>query len=104
MFEWLIQHSGEIAGVILAVMAAAQAIVNLTPTPKDDEIFGVIYKWVERIAGIWSDTAKEHPGEREKQDEAIIEAIKSQGREEGYQKAQAEASMMKIATVDAEHL
>lgn len=46
----------------LAVLAAlhglAIAIVNLTPTPKDDEILAKIYRVVEILAGIFTDRAK----------------------------------------------
>lgn len=47
----------------LAVLAAlhglAVAIVNLTPTPKDDEILAKIYRVVEILAGIITDRAKD---------------------------------------------
>ena len=47
----------------LAVLAAlhglAIAIVNLTPTPKDDEILAKIYRVVEILAGIFTDRAKD---------------------------------------------
>jgi hypothetical protein len=33
--------------------------VNLTPTPKDDEIIAKIYKVVEVLAGILTDRAKD---------------------------------------------
>ena len=35
---------------ILAVHGAASAICALTPTPRDDEILGKIYKWIEKFA------------------------------------------------------
>jgi hypothetical protein len=34
----------------LAIHAAASAIVALTPTPKDDQIVGKIYKLIETLA------------------------------------------------------
>ena len=47
----------------LAVLAAlhglAIAIVNLTPTPKDDETFAKIYRVVEILAGICTKRAKD---------------------------------------------
>ncbi|OQW34865.1 MAG: hypothetical protein A4E20_01425 [Nitrospira sp. SG-bin2] len=52
-----------IFGVAFGIMAVAQIIVNLTPTPKDDEFVGKAYKWLERVAGIWSYKAKMLPGE-----------------------------------------
>jgi hypothetical protein len=36
----------------------ALAIVNVTPTPRDDEIYGKLYKIIEVIAGIVTKTAK----------------------------------------------
>jgi len=48
---------------LLAVLAAlhglAIAIVNLTPTPKDNEVIAKIYRVVEILAGILSDRAKD---------------------------------------------
>jgi len=35
---------------LLSLMVAAKAIVALTPTPRDDEIVGQIYKIVEFLA------------------------------------------------------
>lgn len=52
-----------IFGTAFSVMGVAQLIVNLTPTPKDDEFVGKVYKWVERAAGIWGYKAKLLPGE-----------------------------------------
>jgi len=36
----------------------ALAIVNVTPTPKDDELYGKLYKVIEVIAGIVTKLAK----------------------------------------------
>ena len=52
-----------IFGIAFGVMFVAQLIVNLTPTPKDDEIVGKAYKIVEKLAGIWGYKAKMLPGE-----------------------------------------
>jgi hypothetical protein len=51
--------------VILALHGAAIAVVNLTPTPKDDAFVGKVYKVVEAFAGIFGVKAKEFPGSRE---------------------------------------
>jgi hypothetical protein len=55
--------------MILAVFGAlhilALAIVNITPTPRDDEIYGKVYRVFEVIGGVVSKTAKEWPGERD---------------------------------------
>ena len=58
MLQYLLNNWAEVAGVAGALHILALAIVNLTPTPKDDEIYGKVYKVVEMIAGIISKTAK----------------------------------------------
>lgn len=49
---FLTAHSGEILAALLAIHAAAVAIVNLTPTPKDDAIVAKAYRVIEILAGI----------------------------------------------------
>jgi hypothetical protein len=39
---------------VLALHAGALAIVNLTPTPKDDEFVKKFYRVIEAFAGIFS--------------------------------------------------
>ena len=58
MLQYLLNNWAEVAGIAGALHILALAIVNLTPTPKDDEIYGKAYKVVEMIAGIISKTAK----------------------------------------------
>jgi len=58
MLQYLLNNWAEVAGIAGALHILALAIVNLTPTPKDDEIYGKLYKVVEMIAGIVSKTAK----------------------------------------------
>ena len=58
MLQYLLNNWAEVAGVAGALHILALAVVNLTPTPKDDEIYGKAYKVVEMIAGIISKTAK----------------------------------------------
>lgn len=48
----------QIVSALFAVHAAALAIVNLTPTPKDDEAVAKFYKAIEFAAGILTKTAK----------------------------------------------
>jgi hypothetical protein len=57
--EWIITNGDAIAAALLATHAAAVAIVNLTPTPKDDEILAKLYKPIEWLAGILTKKAKE---------------------------------------------
>lgn len=58
MLQYLLNNWAEVAGIAGALHLLALAIVNLTPTPKDDEIYGKVYKVIEMIAGIISKTAK----------------------------------------------
>jgi hypothetical protein len=58
MLEYLLNNWAEVAGIAGALHILALAVVNLTPTPKDDEIYGKVYKVIEMIAGIVSKTAK----------------------------------------------
>ena len=58
MLQYLLNNWAEVAGIAGALHILALAIVNLTPTPKYDEIYGKAYKVVEMIAGIVSKTAK----------------------------------------------
>jgi hypothetical protein len=51
-------HGPEIIAALIAVHAAAVAIVNLTPTPKDDEVVGKIYRVIEILAGIVTKLSK----------------------------------------------
>jgi hypothetical protein len=46
MFDSII----EIAGVISAVVCGASFIASITPTPKDDEFIGKVYKIIEVLA------------------------------------------------------
>lgn len=47
-----------IAATIAAAHALALAIVNLTPTPKDNEFLAKVYGWVEVVAGLFTKKAK----------------------------------------------
>lgn len=48
-----------ILAVLGAVHTIALFIVNLTPTPKDNEILGKVYKVVEVLAGLVTKKAKQ---------------------------------------------
>lgn len=58
MLEYLLNNWAEVAGIAGALHILALAVVNMTPTPKDDEIYGKVYRVIEMIAGIVSKTAK----------------------------------------------
>ena len=40
MIQYITENASDIIAVIVAIMAALKVIVRLTPTIKDDEIFG----------------------------------------------------------------
>lgn len=54
-----------------AVIFIAKLVVNLTPTPADDEVFAQVYRWIEVVAGIVTKRAKDDPA----RDEAVAEAL-----------------------------
>ena len=54
--------------VILTVYVAANAVVALTPTPKDDNLLGKAYKVLEVAGGIVG-RAKDLPGQNASQQE-----------------------------------
>lgn len=59
VWNWIVTNWATIVSIVMAAHALALLIVNATPTPKDNEIYGKIYKWIEKIAGIMSGKAKE---------------------------------------------
>ena len=58
MIHYLSENWAEVAGILAAVRVLALAVVNATPTPRDDELYGKLYNVVEVIAGIVTKTAK----------------------------------------------
>lgn len=56
--ETIIEHSHQLLTVLFAAHALALAIVNLTPTPKDDEVVAKYYRVLEILAGIVTRLAK----------------------------------------------
>lgn len=59
MVEYLTTNWEGILAVLAGLHALAIAVVNLTPTPKDDEILSKIYGVVEVVAGLFTTKAKE---------------------------------------------
>tara|TARA_R110000824_G_scaffold348316_2_gene535061 strand:- start:675 stop:854 length:180 start_codon:yes stop_codon:yes gene_type:complete len=49
MIEYISQNGTDIVALIVCVMAAAKVIVRLTPSIKDDAIFGKLDKILEFI-------------------------------------------------------
>lgn len=58
MVTYLLNNWAEVAGIAVALHVLALAIVNATPTPKDDQLYGKIYKLIEILAGIVTKMAK----------------------------------------------
>lgn len=56
---YLIANGPEILAALIAVHAAAVAIVNLTPTPKDDDLVAKLYRVIEILAGIVTKLSKD---------------------------------------------
>lgn len=59
LIAWIIANGPEVIGVLLAIHGAALAIVNLTPTPKDDEYVAKYYRIIEILAGIVTRLSKD---------------------------------------------
>lgn len=59
MIDWITTNWDALLALLAAIHVLALAIVNLTPTPKDDEFVAKVYSFVEKIAGIFTPKAKE---------------------------------------------
>ena len=55
---FVLENWSNIVGIAGAAHLLALAIVNVTPTPKDNELYGKFYKVIEMIAGIVTKVAK----------------------------------------------
>ena len=58
MLTQITSNWAEIVSVAAGAHMLALAVVNLTPTPKDDEIYGKIYRAIEILAGLVTKLAK----------------------------------------------
>ena len=58
VIAFLTENVEEILVALFAIHAAALAVVNLTPTHKDDEIVSKVYKVIEVLAGIFTRKSK----------------------------------------------
>jgi hypothetical protein len=52
------ERIAEYATVLVAVHGLALAIVNVTPTPKDNEVVAKLYRAIEILAGLIGPLAK----------------------------------------------
>jgi len=58
MIHYLSENWADIVGILAAAHVLALAIVNVTPSKRDDELYNKLYKVVELFAGIVTKTAK----------------------------------------------
>lgn len=58
IISYIMANLPEIIAVLFAIHAAALAVVNLTPTPKDDEYVAKFYRFIEILAGIVTKLSK----------------------------------------------
>lgn len=64
--NWIVENWEGVVATLVALHALAIAVVNLTPTPKDDEILGKVYRVVEVVAGLFTKQSKELPDKGER--------------------------------------
>jgi len=58
MLNQITENWSEIVSVAAGVHMLCLAVVNLTPTPKDNEVYGKVYRAVEILAGLVTKLAK----------------------------------------------
>ena len=58
LFFVAMANAPEIIAALFAIHAAALAIVNLTPTPKDDAAVAKFYRVIEILAGVVTKLSK----------------------------------------------
>lgn len=58
VIAFLTEYVEEIFVALLAIHAAAVAVANITPTPKDNAFLEKVYRVIEVCAGIFTKTAR----------------------------------------------
>jgi hypothetical protein len=58
IIQYAIAHRQALFEAAIAAHAIATVVVNLTPTPKDDELLARLYRALEVLAGIITPMAK----------------------------------------------
>ena len=53
-----LEHAKTAVEILLSAHATALMIVNLTPTPKDDEAVAKVYRMIEILAGLLTNRVK----------------------------------------------
>jgi hypothetical protein len=59
IIDWVATNASALLSAVVAFHAFALIVVNLTPTPKDDEALAKAYRVVEWVAGIITPKAKQ---------------------------------------------
>ncbi|MDX1279015.1 hypothetical protein [Oceanihabitans sediminis] len=52
MLDWILAHKVELIALYGAIVTAASIIVKLTPTQKDDAVFGRIMKFISKYVAL----------------------------------------------------
>jgi len=64
MFDYLQSNWPTFAVWFVAINGLATLVVNMTPTPTDNQVWGQVYKLFEWTAGIFTRKAKQTPPNR----------------------------------------
>lgn len=52
MVEWIQANWNDLIAILLQVIGAASLVVRITPTPKDDAVFGKIYTFISKFIAL----------------------------------------------------
>lgn len=50
--QWVVANSKDLLMIVTSIIGIASIIVKLTPTPKDDEVFGKIYAFISKYIAL----------------------------------------------------
>jgi hypothetical protein len=59
LIEYLTDNAAPLAALLVGIHVVALAVVNLTPTPADNQALAKLYAIVEKLAGILTQAAKD---------------------------------------------
>lgn len=57
--QWIQDNWADILTILAALHVFALVVVNVTPTPKDDEWVSRIYRWIEIFGGLVTSLVKD---------------------------------------------
>jgi len=57
--NFIVENWEALVGILVAIHGVALMIVNLTPTPKDNETLAKVYPFIEFLAGLVSEKTKQ---------------------------------------------